>query len=81
MTSKSTKYKTHKPFYLRFHTGMRGFSSKRLALKADVIRPENVLFAGRSVFQPGHFPGCVGVKHLRTCSVLFASKSGEKNYK
>ena len=25
---------------------MKGFSSKRLALKTDVIRPENILFAG-----------------------------------
>ena len=28
---------------------MKGFSSKRIALKADVIGPENVLFAGASV--------------------------------
>ena len=36
---------------LLFGTGMsvEGFSSKRIALKIDVIGPENILFAGASV--------------------------------
>ena len=28
---------------------MKGFSSKRIALKLDVIGPENILYAGASV--------------------------------
>ena len=45
---------------------MKGFSSKRVALKVDVLQDlENILFAEVSVhFQPGHFTGwgSVGVK-------------------
>ena len=35
---------------------MKGFSSKHIALKVDVIGAENILITGAS-FQPGNFTG------------------------
>ena len=46
---------------------MKGFSSKRIALKVDVIGPENILLAGASVHHSaGNFKGwgSEGVKLL-----------------
>jgi len=52
-TNKSAKFETLNGFCLLLsvsHCHVKGFSSKRIALKADVITgPENVLFAGVSV--------------------------------
>ena len=51
-THKNAKFETLKPFLSSFsHWHVKGFSSKRLALKVDVIGPENRLFAGAS-FSP-----------------------------
>ena len=44
------KFETLKLFCLLFsHCYVKQFSSKRIAFEIDVIRPENILFAGVSV--------------------------------
>ena len=50
---KSTEFETLKPFFLFLsfsHRDVKGLSSKRIALKVDVIGLENILFAGASVY-------------------------------
>ena len=51
-TNKGAKFETLKSFSLFFfflHRLLKGFLSKRTALKVDVIGAENILFAGASV--------------------------------
>jgi len=48
---KSAKFETLKPFsFLFLHWHVKGFSSERTALKVDVTKRENILFAGASVY-------------------------------
>ena len=55
---------------------MKGLSSKRTALKVDVIGPENILFAGISIyiFQPNNFTGWGGEGVKLTLSDLLQGK-------
>ena len=50
MTNKSAKFETLNCFCLLFlHCHVKGFSLNHIALKVDVIGPENILFAGASM--------------------------------
>ena len=49
-TNKSATFETFKPYcFLFLHWHVKGFSSKRIALRLDVIGPDDKLFAGASV--------------------------------
>ena len=50
MTTKSVKFESFKTFCFYFsHRHVKGLSSQRVALKVDVIGPENIQFAGMSL--------------------------------
>ena len=51
------KFETLFVFFFFLHWYVKGSLSKRTALKMDVAGPENILFAGASVHQPGNFTG------------------------
>ena len=55
---------------------MKGISSKHIALKVDVTRLKNILFAGMSVhlsqFQPGDFVGWGSEGVKISCSLKIA---------
>ena len=80
---KKANFETLEPFCFPFsHWPVKGLSSKRLALKADVIGPgKNILFAGASVhlsarifYRPG---GSEGVKwDLYVSSTIMVCRRG-----
>ena len=57
--NKSAKSETLKPFCLLFRSGIEKIFAKRMALKADVLKDQNIYCfqACPCVFEPGNFTG------------------------